>query len=71
MFTNFRIKFWMKDAKTGKKVFMESDVVRVGPDDNHRLEAINTMSRRLNDKYAPRFRAQLFCVYEVHPPEWD
>lgn len=67
MFTNYRIKFHMKSVDTKRKVFMESDLVRVmhhGHDEEEmRVRAVNTMAARCADKHAPRFRPQLFCCY--------
>jgi len=73
MFTDYRMKFWIKSADTHKKVFMESDVVRVHHESDDwntkRVDAINMMHRRLNNKHFPRFRAQLFCCHEVNTNE--
>ena len=70
MFTNYRMKFHMKDTNNNHKTFMETDIVRVKHDgdvdkDEERVRGINIMAGRLSDKHMPRFRPQLFACYEV------
>lgn len=69
MFTDYRVKFFMRDIRTNKKAFMVTRNMRTTHDGHDKEEAkVNKLTRLhqgLVKRHAPRFRPQLFACYEA------